>query len=125
MKQQLVTVAAVFAFAAPPALASQTSCTFEGGDAARYYELEFIGYSDGPPLIVFSSTAFRSGQRLTLPPASYALRAFSPKSATVALAFRNPGDASLPPSFALNGRGGAARLTIGRDRISGALRCGD
>lgn len=109
----------------PCALASQSACTFESSEAAHYYELEFIGSDSSIPVIVFSSTAFASGRRITLPPARYALKTFDPKTATIALAFRNPGDTALPPSFVLNGRGGATRLTIGHATLTGALTCGD
>lgn len=118
-------VLAVLALASVPGLASQTACTFEGEKARQYYELEFIGDNDAHPMIVFSSTAFNSGQRVPLQPETYRLGSFSRKAATVRLEFHNPGLRSLPPSFRLAGHGGRARLQIGPTAIDGSLKCGD
>ena len=123
MKQRIVLVIALLALASQPAIASQTACTFEGGEVPRYYELEFIGYGDAHPTIVFSSTAFGSGKRIMLQPANYSLKNFSQKAATVQLEFRNPGDGSLPPSFSLTGHKGQAQLKIGSTTVAGSLNC--
>ena len=106
-----------------PALASQTVCTFESGQSSPYYELEFIGYSDATPMIVFSSTAFGSGQRVTLQSADYTLKQFSSSTAAVLLEFRNPGSGALPPSFTLTGRSGHATFRIGSMAVPGVFRC--
>ena len=124
MRHRIALVAVLLALASQPATASQTACTFEGGEAPQYYELEFVGYSDVNPMIVFSSTAFNSGKRITLQSESYTLTRFSQKAAMVHLLFRNPGNSSLPPSFSLTGRGGKAQLTIGSTVINGSLKCG-
>lgn len=116
-------LAALMLLASWPALASQTVCTFEGGTSSPYYELEFIGYSDARPMIVFSSTAFGAGQRVTLPPADYTLKQFNSGTAAVRLEFRNPGSGALPASFTLAGRGGHATLKIGSTAVTGAFRC--
>ena len=55
MKSMIALVAGLLAFTSLPAKASQTACAFEGGEASRYYELEFIGYDD------VSSTIVRCG----------------------------------------------------------------
>lgn len=124
MRHRIAFVTLLLALAGHPAVASQTACTFEGGKAPQYYELEFIGYSDVNPMIVFSSTVFGSGKRITLQPQSYSLTRFSQKAAMVHLVFRNPGNRALPPSFSLVGRGGKAQLTIGATVINGSLKCG-
>ena len=116
---------AALALATPAAMASHTACTFEGGAAPRYYELEFIGDRDTGPVVVFASTAFAAGKRITLPARHSALSAFDEGTATVALRFRNPGDDALPPSFTLEGRNGNARLAIGGRLVDGTLHCGD
>lgn len=116
-------LAALLALASPPATASQTACTFEGGKAPQYYEVEFIGYSDVNPMIVFSSTTFGSGKRITLQPETYSLKRFSQKAAMVHLEFRNPGSRSLPPSFNLAGQRGKAHLKIGSATVDGSLKC--
>lgn len=108
---------------ARPVLASQTACIFSTGKASHYYELEFIGYDASNPLLVFSSTRFRAGQRIALPAADYRLEHFSQQARSVSLEFRNPGDPALPPSFTLAGTGEQAWLTIGSARIQGALNC--
>lgn len=111
--------------AAGPAVASQTACTFASAQGSDYYEIEFIGYDDRRPVVVFSSTAFGAGRRIGLAPADYRLTAFSRAERRVDLAFRNPRDPALPPSFSLSGEGGRARLVIGTARIEGDLQCAD
>jgi hypothetical protein len=123
MMQRIAALASVLALAEQPAIASQTTCTFEGGKAPQYYELEFIGYSDTEPMIVFSSSEFDSGKRSTLQPKTYLLKAFSQKAAMVNLEYRNPGNASLPPSFNLVGRSDQTRLETGSTVVDGFLKC--
>lgn len=121
--RKLALAATLLALIGQPALASQTACTFSAGDASRYYELEFIGYGDADPIIVFSSTTFESGKRITLSPADYSLRHFNQKARKVSLEFRNPRNLALPPSFNLNGVDGRAILTIGSSIVEGDLKC--
>jgi len=116
-------LAALLLLATGPALASQTVCTFESGTSSPYYEVEFIGYSDARPMVVFSSTAFGAGRRVTLQPADYTLKQFNSSTAAVLLEFRNPGSGALPPSFTLTGRGGHATFTIGSKAVPGVFRC--
>jgi hypothetical protein len=123
MRQRIALVVFLLGLASQPAIASQSACTFEGGKAPQYYELEFIGYSDVNPMIVFSSTAFGSGKRITLQPEHYSLKSFSQKAAKVHLEFRNPGNSSLPPSFNLTGQQGKAQLKIGSAAVDGSLKC--
>ena len=85
--------------------------------------MEFIGYGDADPIIVFSSTTFGSGERITLNPADYSLKNFSQKARKVSLEFRNPQNLALPLSFSLNGIDGRAMLTIGSSTIEGDLKC--
>jgi len=119
----LISAAALLAVWSQAALASQTACVFSGSQAPHYYELEFIGYSDVNPMVVFSSTAFGSGARFTLSPANYTLKRFSQKAKSVSLDFRNPQDPALPPSFDLVGRRGRAKLKIGSIVTEGDLKC--
>lgn len=125
MMGKLVSTAILFSLMGQPALASQTVCTFSADDAFRYYELEFIGYGDTDPMIVFSSTTFGSGKPIALNPANYSLKHFSRKTGKVSLEFRNPKNLALPPSFNLNGADGRAILAIGSSIIEGDLKCGD
>lgn len=113
----------LLALLAQPVLASQTACIFSTGKTSQYYELEFLGYSDSTPMLVFSSTTFRAGQRIALPAADYRLKQFSQKARSVSLQFHNPEDPALPPSFTLAGTGDQAWLTIGSARIQGVLTC--
>lgn len=113
----------LWALLAQPVLASQTSCTFTTVDTPDYYEIEFIGYTDTNPVLVFSSTAFGSGKRIALPPADYTLNYFSRKEGRVGLEYRNPQNPALPPSFALAGIGANVWLTIGSARLRGELKC--
>lgn len=113
------------ALLAPPVFASQTACIFSTGQTSPYYELEFIGYGDSRPTLVFSSTTFRAGQRIALPAAQYRLQQFSQQARSVKLEFQNPADPALPPSFTLAGTGEQAWLTIGSTRLLGDLRCDD
>lgn len=123
MMRKFALAATLLALVGKPALASQTACTFSAGDASRYYELEFIGYGDTDPIIVFSSTTFGSGKRITLSPADYSFKHFGQKARKVSLAFRNPKSPALPPSFNLNGVDGRATLTIGSSVMEGDLKC--
>lgn len=117
-------VGILLASSGQPACASQTLCTFSGGEAPRYYELEFIGYSSAHPRIAYSATSFDAGRRLMLDPANYSLKQFNARTGKVSLAFRNPKSAAWPPSFKLNGAGGRAILTTGTSAIEGTLTCG-
>lgn len=124
MKQRIALVATLLALASQPTIASQTACTFSGGKEPQYFELEFIGYSDANPLIVFSSSEFASGKRVTLNPTHYVLNHFSQSTATINLAFRNPGNQMLPPSFSLlTGHEGRAQLKMGSTIVDGELKC--
>ena len=121
--RMLASAVTLLALTGQPAYASLTLCTFSAGDASRYYELEFIGDDDTKPILVFSSTTFGSGKRITLHSADYSLKQFSPKARNVSLEFRNPKSLAVPPSFNLNGTGGRAILTIGSNSIEGYLEC--
>jgi hypothetical protein len=121
--KQKIPLAVFLAVTGHVAIASQTACTFESDKSAQYYELEFIGYGEVKPTIVFSSTAFGSGKRITLPPANYSLTDFSPKAASVHLEFHNSGNDSLPPSFSLTGKSGLAQLKLGDAVVDGSLKC--
>jgi hypothetical protein len=121
--RRLAPAVTLLALIGQPALASQTVCTFSAGEASRYYELEFVGYGDTSPIIVFSSTEFGSGKRITLHPADYSLKQFSPKSEKISLEFRSPENVAQPPSFNLNGADGRAILSIASSVIEGDLKC--
>ncbi len=123
MTHKLAAVATLLALMSQPALASQTLCTFSAGEASRYYELEFVGYSDTNPTIVFSSTEFGSGKPITLDSSHYSLEHFNPKVGKVSLEFRDTKGLALPPSFNLNGADGRAILSIGSRVIEGELKC--
>lgn len=123
MIRKLASAAAVLAILSQPAIASQTACTFSAGESPDYYELEFVGYGDADPTIVFSATTFGSGKPITLDPSNYSLKHFSPKTRKVSLEFRNPKNPAMPPSFYLNGTDGRAILAIGSSVIEGDLRC--
>ncbi|WP_157498930.1 MULTISPECIES: hypothetical protein [unclassified Lysobacter] len=123
MRPRIVLATALLALFGQPATASQTACRFTGGESPQYYEVEFIGYTDIDPMVVFSSTTLGSGDLITLSSKQYTLKQFSQKTATVDLTFRNPGDDSLPPSFTLIGQKGKAQLKISTRTIDGSLRC--
>ena len=115
----------LWAVVAQPVFGSQTGCTFSTGDTPGYYEIEFIGYGDTMPVLVFSATTFGAGKRITLRPADYTLHHFSQKDRRVGLEFRNPQNPALPPSFTLAGTGDHVWLTIGAIRTRGDLKCSD
>lgn len=125
MKPSIALMVAWLALAGNSAWASQTACTFEGGQPPQYYELEFIGYGDAKPMVVFSSTAFGAGKRITLPVEHYSVENFRQVAARLRLAFRNPGNEALPPSFTLSARKGEGRLSMGSITVDGALHCAD
>lgn len=114
---------ALLACAAGPAAASQTLCTFWAGTPPDYHELEFIGYGDAAPLVVYSGSAWRGGQRAPLSPPHLVLQRFKPRTGAVVLEFRNPGDPDLPPTLALRGVGGHARLSVDGKFVEGNLAC--
>jgi hypothetical protein len=113
----------LFAALSQPALASQTLCVFSTDTSSDYYELEFIGNGDERPLIVFTSTRFRPGERFTLSPENYTLKDFNEKARRVDLEFLNPGNPALPPSFGLVGNGGRAWLKTGSTITEGSFTC--
>lgn len=123
MMQRIAPLLVLLTLASQSAAASQTACTFEGSGASHYYELEFIGYSDVDPTIVFSSTAFASGTRTPLQPAHYKLRHFNRERAAVHLEFHNPGNDAQPPSFSLIGRESRAQLSIDSAVVVGSFSC--
>lgn len=112
------------ALACAPALASSTACIFSGEAGRDYYEIEFIGYSDIDPLIVFRPKARDNGAGVSLDSRHYRLKEFSQQARRVRLEFYNPGRRSLPPSFVLEGAAGKASLSIEGRRVDGALECG-
>ncbi len=123
MRRKIILAVSFIGLLSQSALASQTACQFSTGQSPHYYDLEFVGYSDARPVIVYSSTAFGSGKRLTLSPENYSLKNFSQKAGTVDLEFRNPNDRSLPPSFGLVGTGGRALFKSGSMIIEGSFKC--
>lgn len=123
MMRKLIPALALLALSSPPALASQTACIFSTDRSPHYYELEFIGYEDVEPMVVFSSTVFGSGERFTLRPQDYTLKIFDRKAKKVDLEFRNPNDPALPPSFGLVGTDGRAWFKSGSVIIEGDFRC--
>ena len=122
MKRKLAFIVILLALMVQPALASQTACMFSTDKATHYYEIEFVGYSDTDPMIVFSSTVFGSGKRFTLHPSNYTLEHFSKKARAVSLEFRSQEGSAMPP-FTLVGTAGRASLKIGSNDIEGDLRC--
>ena len=122
---QKIVFAALVLWVSTPVLASHTICSFESAQASRYDELEFIGDGDGKPMIVFSSTALGSGERVRLQSADYTLKHFIPREAAVHLAYRNPGSPAWPASFTLTARNGRATLQIGPVAEGGIFRCAD
>jgi hypothetical protein len=115
-------VAGFWAFSSQGAWASQTLCTFEGGEASAYRELEFIGHSAAEAVIVLSHGV--AGKRITLTPAHYSLKVLNPTTAQVHLEFRNPGKSDLPPSFTLTGQRGRAQIEVGATVYAGTFKCG-
>jgi hypothetical protein len=105
------------------ALASQTACVFSSDEAPHYYEVEFVGYGDDAPIVVFSSTSLASGKRITLRSADYVIERFSPAAGRIDLTFHNPRDAAMPPSSTLAGEDGHARLRLGDTLVQGELVC--
>lgn len=115
--------AALLALSSQPALASQTACVFSTDRSSQYYELEFIGYDDAKPVIVFSSKDFGAGERFTLSAENYTLKDFNQKARSVDFEFRNPNDPALPPSFGLVGTDGRVWFKTGSTIIEGTFRC--
>ena len=70
--------------------------------------------------MVYSASAWRGGQRAPLSPPHLVLQRFEPRTRSVALEFRDPG---LPPTLALSGAGGRARLIVGGESVEGVLAC--
>ena len=123
MKRRPVPFIILLALISQPALATQTACVFSAGKAPRYYELEFIGYTDKDPTIVFTSTVVGPGKRFTLNQTNYTLQRFSQKARAINLEYRDRKNSALPPSFTLTGTGGRAKLSIGSTTIVGDLNC--
>ncbi|MGR4871255.1 hypothetical protein ACIPRI_20630 [Variovorax sp. LARHSF232] len=123
MTRMIILAAAFMGLLSQSALASQTACQFSTGQSPHHYELEFVAYSDAKPVIVYSSTTFGSGKRLTLSPENYSLKNFNQKEGRVDLEFRNPNDLALPPSFGLVGIGGRGLFKSGSVIVEGSFKC--
>ena len=104
--------------AAIPAAATSTMCVFEGSSDSSSYNIEFIGYGK----VSVIQMNLPAGPR-NLPEGSYKVMQFDQRGGKIELEYRNPGDPSLPPSFALKGRRNDVRMTIGNERIMGTLSC--
>lgn len=66
--------------------------------------------------------SLRGGPR-SLPAGSYQVLEFDERRSEINLAYRNPGDSILPPSFTLEGVSKNVRMTIGKAQIVGELHC--
>lgn len=115
-------IAAIFLGFSLSASASQTSCTFSGEKAGKYYEIEFIGQLTEKPQIVFSSTAHHAGQRQVLENKNYSLTSGTEQNSFI-LTFKNPGNERQPPSFSILANSNKAKLNIGSEMIIGELNC--
>ena len=93
-------------------------CMFEGSSDTSSYNIEFIGYGE----IATVQMNLPDGPR-SLPAGSYRVMEFDERKSKINLAYRNPGDPSLPPSFTLDGVGDNVRMTVGKERIVGKLNC--
>ncbi|MDR6841466.1 hypothetical protein [Pseudoxanthomonas sacheonensis] len=118
MKIHRVISAVFLAAAAIPASATSTMCAFEGSSGSSSYSIEFIGYGEIGAILMSLPRGPRS-----LPAGSYKVLEFDERKSKINLAYRNPGDPSLPPSFTLEGIGNNVRMTIGKERIVGKLHC--
>lgn len=105
---------------ATPVMASRTLCSFYPASDKWKLGIEFIGYDDESPMILFDLV---QGPH-SIPPTSYTLRDFNSKSRRVHLVYRNPGDPGMPPSFVLKGVGEKVVLTTVKSSAVGELRCG-
>lgn len=118
MKIHRVIFSISLAAAAMPASATSTMCMFEGTSGSSSYSVEFIGYGE----IAVIQMNLSGGPR-SLPVGSYEVVEFDERNSKIDLVYRNPGDPSLPPSFALVGARNNVRMTIGEERIVGKLDC--
>ena len=118
MKIHRVIFAVSLAAVALPASATSTMCMFEGSSGSSSYSIEFIGYGE----IAMIQMNLAGGPR-SLPEGSYKVIEFDERNGKINLAYRNPGDPSLPPSFTLEGARKNVRMTVGKERIVGKLHC--
>jgi hypothetical protein len=118
MKIHRVIFALFLVAAAIPASATTTMCMFEGSSDSSSYSIEFIGHGEIGGILMSLPNGPRS-----LPAGSYEVLEFDERKSKINLAYRNPGDPSLPPSFTLEGVGDNVRMTIGKERIVGKLDC--
>ena len=118
MKIHRVIFALFLVAAAMPASATSTMCMFDGSNESSSYSIEFIGYGEIGGILMSLPEGPRS-----LPAGSYEVLEFDEQKSKINLAYRNPGDPSLPPSFTLEGVGNNVRMTIGEERIAGVLNC--
>ncbi|GAB1596756.1 hypothetical protein [Lysobacter claricitrinus] len=100
---------------ATPAWADTTLCTFSSAD----HDIEFAG--DARVSMVY--VQMPNGPR-SLPSRAYRLVEFDERASRIRFEFRNPGDATLPPSFTLEGAGSDAWIASAGERERGELRCG-
>jgi hypothetical protein len=108
-----------------PAAASQTACVFSGDGPHGYYEVEFVGYGDSAPMVVFSSTARDAPARFTLDPGQYTMRHFDRKAATAQFDYLGSGNTADAPSLTLAAQDGQGRLKIGSIVVNGNFSCGN
>lgn len=105
--------------ASAPAAGTGTLCMFDPPADAPVPPLEFLGREEVGPVLVHEKERLRS-----LPRGSWRMLHFAAKSARIEMVYRNPGDASLPPSFVLSGQRGSTRLIVHGRPYVGTLRCG-
>ncbi len=105
--------------AASPAMPSSTLCMFESPPTAPVPTVEFLGYEEIGPVLIHDTTGPRR-----LPHGSWKLLHFDRQSVRVHFTYTNPEDASLPPSFTLQGQGRHTRLAVGGRTYMGTLECG-
>ena len=118
MKTHRMIFALLLAATAMPVSATSTMCAFEGSGGSSSYSIELIGYGE----IETIQMNLPAGPR-SLPAGSYKILEFDKEKGRINLAYRNPGDPSLPPSFTLEGMGKNVHLTVGEERIAGELHC--
>lgn len=109
----------LLALAVSPVSASGTVCMFYAPPDAPVPDLEFMGREKFGGILVLGQGGPRQ-----LPSSTYELLQFDERVKRIHLVYTNPNDPSLPPSFALEGEGQQARLTVLGETYTGQFECG-
>ncbi|NIK31331.1 hypothetical protein [Xanthomonas arboricola] len=113
-------ISAALLLVATPATASSTMCTFNAPSGSSAYDLEFLGYGEIQQILFHLPGS--DGPK-SLPSGSYQVIEFEERTRTINLAYHDPGNPQLLPSFTLKGVGKNTFMKTEGKTIAGEFKC--